>query len=58
MQNLYGKEGEIFLNKLEKQEEDYFADLQQEQKQKDLISLDHFNELANLRSEGIDRVVN
>jgi len=37
IKDLYGEEGEIFLNQLEKKEQDYFADLDLDDRNRNLI---------------------
>ena len=51
VKDLYGEEGEIIINELEKREKDYFADLEvkqeNDQKNSDLIQLEHIGELSD-----------
>ena len=51
VKDLYGEEGEIIINELEKREKDYFADLEvkqeNDQKNRDLIQLEHIGELSD-----------
>ncbi len=50
VKDLYGEEGEIIINELEKREKDYFADLEvkvtKNQKNRDLIQLEHIGEMT------------
>ncbi|MFS8159431.1 MAG: hypothetical protein ACMG6E_04300 [Candidatus Roizmanbacteria bacterium] len=52
IENLYGQEGEILLNEIEKKEADFFADLDQkvELRHNDLIQMESIGEMANQRS--------
>eukprot|EP00347_Sterkiella_histriomuscorum_P011464 403372354 len=62
IKDLYGEEGEIILNQLQKGEQDFFAELDikqsKEQKNRDLIQLEHFGEMSEQRSEQITKLVN
>ena len=62
VKDLYGEEGEILLNQLDKREQDYFADLDlkhdKDQKKRDLIQIEHLGEMANQRSSDITKLVN
>lgn len=54
VKDLYGEEGEIIINELERREKDYFADLDLKevnlQKNRDLIQLEHIGEMTEQRS--------
>ena len=61
VKDLYGEEGEVLLSQLDKREQDYFADLDvkndRDQKNRDLIQLEHFGEITEQRSTDITKLV-
>lgn len=57
MKDLYGEDGDILLDKLEKGEQDFFADLLDADKRRDLIQLDEFANATKQRSGDIEKLV-
>lgn len=59
VQNLYGPEGEVFLNSIERKEEDFFAelDLKKDERKRDHIVIDQIGESSKARSADFERLM-
>ena len=58
MKDLYGEDGEIILDQLEKREGGYFADMQMiDDRQRDLIQIEEMGEMSKGRNADIQKLV-
>lgn len=50
VKDLYGEEGEILINQIEKREQDFFADLDlkydKDEKKREMIQIEHIGEMS------------
>lgn len=60
VKDLYGEEGEIIINQLEKRENDFFADLDydKDSKKRELIQIEEIGQMSEQRSGQITKLVN
>lgn len=51
IKDLYGEEGEIIIKQIEKREEDFFASLDQEDNQREMIMIEDIHALSDIRND-------